>query len=128
MAAYTTSSAPKEKGNCAWRHTTGRRNARRNGATRAALKPGAVGQFAVDPAPQGLHSEWRSLSGASLPCDSLPVILARSPYLSGNLGVYGSQSIAEFFGFSGEASDALLAIALFVCLRAFVHVRLPPSE
>ena len=42
--------------------------------------------------------------------------------------IYGSQLITELFGCGGQASDALLAIAGFVGLCAFVHIRLAPSE
>src|SRR5215469_365111 len=41
---------------------------------------------------------------------------------------YGSQLVSEFFGCGGQTSDAVLAIPVFVCGCAFVHVRLAPSQ
>ena len=89
---------------------------------------GRVGAKAVYTYDFGDRWEHQVAVEKRLPCDSLPVILAGHPDLGGLLGGYRCQLIAEFFGFSCEASDALLPIALFVCLRSFVHVRLPPSE
>src|SRR6516165_4128156 len=41
---------------------------------------------------------------------------------------YGSELVAELFGCGRQTSDAELAIAVFVCGRTFVHVRLAPSQ
>jgi hypothetical protein len=41
---------------------------------------------------------------------------------------YGSQLVAEFFGCGRQTPDAVLAITVFVCGCAFVHVRLAPSQ
>jgi hypothetical protein len=43
-------------------------------------------------------------------------------------GTYGRQLEAKLFGGGRQASDALLAVAVFVCICAFVDVGLAPSQ
>src|SRR5579864_77345 len=64
---------------------------------------------------------------ASMCSTVFPLLCDFSP-LKLTSGTYGRQLEAKLFGGGRQASDALLAVAVFVCICAFVEVGLAPSQ